>query len=139
MGNFKVEFVEGFQLKTKINNSVIKCDQPADSGGKGEFPTPAELFLASVPMCVGTYAAFFYRRENLEMTGFSIDVSYDMAEKGKRRFESIRMTINAPNIPENMRKKFESYVNSCVVGVSIHDSVSLLKIFNYASGVRSLK
>lgn len=130
MKEMKLEFVKN--LTFEVENGPVKwrCDQPVSNGGDGEYPNPSEMFIGSIAMCAATYAGFFYQRENIDMTGFTIDVTYDVVGNPKR-YGDVTLTIHSPNVPEGKRKKYEKFVESCIVGRTVAEAVNLKEEFTY--------
>jgi uncharacterized OsmC-like protein len=140
MAKFRVDYIKNMTIKTTMNDGelVFYADQPVKDGGDGKYPTPSDYFLASIPMCASTYAIFFYKRHNLDMTGHYIDVEYSVSKrkdektgKPKRVYSPIILKIYSPNVPEDLREKYETFVNKCIVANSVETTIEIQKEFIY--------
>lgn len=130
MKEMKLQFIKNMTFEVENGPMKWRCDQPKSGGGDGDYPNPSEMFIGSIGMCAATYAGFFYKREEIDMTGFSIDISYETLEKPKR-YGNVVLKIHSPHIPEEKRKKYEKFVESCIVGQTVADAVNLKEEFFY--------
>jgi uncharacterized OsmC-like protein len=121
-------------LQFNINyedNTGFLCDQPVEDGGDGEFTTPVQCFVGSIAMCAATYAGFFYKKSNLSMEGFRIEGDYDVEYSKDARIKSVTLKIFTPNVDEKNRKRYESFVNRCLIMKTVKDCMEVTKEFIY--------
>ncbi len=130
MKHMQLRFIENLTFEVENGPVTWRCDQPADNGGDGNYPNPSEMFIGSIAMCAATYAGFFYKREKIDMTGFSIEISYETVGQPKQ-YGNVVLSITSPNVPEEKRKKYEKFVDSCIVGQTVKDAVNLKEEFIY--------
>ena len=62
----EVSFPGGKRVDGKIENMIIKTDQPVEEGGGGSAPEPFNLFLMSIATCAGIYALDFCQAREIE-------------------------------------------------------------------------
>jgi putative redox protein len=55
----EITFDGGKVVSAHTKDHVIKTDQPVSSGGENIYPSPFELFLASIGTCAGIYVKSF--------------------------------------------------------------------------------
>ena len=53
---------ENKKVSAKIDNIIIRTDQPIEEGGQGTAGRPFDLFLASIGTCTGYYIKAFCER-----------------------------------------------------------------------------
>lgn len=131
MKEFKLDYIKGFQFNTKFGDFDLICDQPEDNGGNGEYPTPVPFFVASIAMCAATYAGFFYKKNKIDMKGFDIKGEYDVEYVKNARIKSIKLYIKSPGIDEKNRKRYEAFVNQCLIVNTVKECLDIEKVFVY--------
>jgi len=130
MAKIHIDRVNGFRFKATVGGFTVYSDQPEDNGGNNEDLNPTDLFVTSAGLCVATYAQFYAQKAGLDFKKFSIDIDYNV-EKGPYRVDNIIININASEVPEKDRKRFESFVEKCLVTVSISRGIVVKKQFLY--------
>ena len=97
-------FPGGARVDTEFGPYLVRMDQPPISGGLGLYPTPFEIFLASIGACAGTYVLAFCRQRNLPTGDIKIVQSWerDPVTKLVRR---IHLEIH---VPESFPAKYHS-------------------------------
>lgn len=130
MKHMKLHFIENMTFEVENGPVKWRCDQRKDEGGDGNHPNPSEMFIGSIAMCAATYARVFYKREDIDMSGFGIEISYEKLGQPKQ-YGNVVLTITSPNVPEEKRKKYEKFVDSCIVGQTVKDAVNLKEEFIY--------
>ena len=97
-------FPGGARVDTEFGPYLVRMDQPLTLGGLGLYPTPFEIFLASIGACAGTYVLAFCRQRDLPTADLRIVKSWerDPATKLVRR---IHVEIH---VPESFPVKYHS-------------------------------
>ncbi|MFA7577087.1 MAG: OsmC family protein [Candidatus Muiribacteriota bacterium] len=131
MAEFNLKNIKNMQFEFEMDGMKILCDQPVDNYGDGEYLSPVPIFVSSVAMCAATYGGFFYKKNNIPMDNFKVTGSYEAEYSKKARIKSINLKIFSPDIPEKDRKKFEAFVNQCLIVNTIKDSLEITKEFFY--------
>jgi len=79
-----VEYAGGMRFVARHRGLEVMSDEPADEGGQNTAMTPAELFVASLGMCVAVYVVGFAVRHSIAVQGLSVEVDYQIAEAPRR-------------------------------------------------------
>ena len=77
-------------VTTNIRNFELTMDQPEDSGGTDEGPTPVEYALASLGSCICTMVNMVARKMDLEVDSVKTTVEGDLDHVGVVDPEKIR-------------------------------------------------
>jgi putative redox protein len=70
----------------------IVMDARADSGGRGEAPTPKEMVLHGLAGCTGMDVAAMLEKRGLRFSDFRVEVGAVQTEEHPKVFERIRIT-----------------------------------------------
>lgn len=106
----------------------INTDAPTDNQGRGEAFSPTDLVANALGTCIITTMAIFARREGIDLTGSSLDVTKIMSSQPPRRIAriEINLTLRAsrdgdPFLPDNeTRARLETIAHTCPVAISLH-------------------
>jgi len=90
-----VDYAGGMKFVARHRGLEAVSDQPADAGGQNTAMTPAELFVASLGMCVGVYVVGFAVRHGLPVEGLSAEVDYQVADD-PRRIARMEVKVKLP-------------------------------------------
>jgi putative redox protein len=61
----EITFNGGKVVAAHTKDHIIKTDQPLNSGGENNYPSPFELYLASIGTCAGVYVKSFCDKRNI--------------------------------------------------------------------------
>jgi len=92
------------QFEVKVRGHSIIVDQPTDSGGKDEGPTPPELFVASLGTCIGVYALWFCQKHKIPYEGMKISMTWSKSPAPPARIDNIEAHITLPQGCPEMHK-----------------------------------
>ena len=71
------------------DHSVV-VDEPEESGGDDQGPSPQELLAASLASCTAITIEMYAKRKGWDVAGLAVDVRYTPAERGcPTRFELV--------------------------------------------------
>lgn len=119
-------------LTHEPSGSRIETDAPADNMGKGERFSPTDLVGAAFAGCVLTTMAIVARRDGVELTGASAEVSKEMVS-APRRIGALPLTVTLPaSLPAGYRAKLENAARTCPVHKSLHPDLKAEIAFVYA-------
>jgi putative redox protein len=71
-----VFFEGGKKVSARIDNFIIKTDQPLRAGGEESAPQPFTLFLASLATCAGIYVKGFCDQRGIEAEGITLTLAH---------------------------------------------------------------
>ena len=81
---------EKFTHDVKAGDHTITVDEPVESGGQDEGPSPQELLAAALASCTAVTMEMYAQRKGWNVDGLEIDCRYTPAERGcPTRFELI--------------------------------------------------
>lgn len=112
---FKIELGKKKEVKVFCNGFTIKTDQKTEDGGSASFPTPVELFLASIGACTGTVIKTFcdVRKINTESIKLTQEIFRNNADNS---IIKITFKLSLPSsFPEKYKKAVLKSMNSCKV------------------------
>jgi len=120
---------ESVHLKS---GKTIITDAPLDNKGKGEAFSPTDLLSTSLGCCMLTIMGIVADRDNINITGTTIDISKIMANN-PRKVEEIIVEINFPgnNYSEKEKKILENSARTCPVALSLHPELKQTINFIY--------
>ncbi|MEW6027679.1 MAG: OsmC family protein [Planctomycetota bacterium] len=115
-----IEYVGGMRFNAKVRSHTIIVDQPKESNGNDEGPTPPELFIASLGACVGVYALWFCQKQKIPYEGMNVNINWSKATTPPARIDRIDLHIALPKgCPEEHKKHLIESVEKCLVHNSI--------------------
>lgn len=117
MERISVMHVGGDRFRIYVRKHEFEVDQPAEMGGQDLAPTPTELFVASLASCVAFYAHRFMRRHDIP-DHVEVYADFDMGER-PARVAHVSLLVEAPDVPAEMKDRFQKMVEHCTVHNSI--------------------
>lgn len=119
MDDIQVTFPGGMMVDVSLKGRVIHTDQPPHSGGGGEFPSPFDLFLASIASCAGYYLLAFCRERKIDVGDAGVRMSLER-DPQRKMISGISLELILPvGFPEKYRAAVVRAVDSCSVKVHI--------------------
>ncbi len=88
-------FPGGARVDTEFGPYLVRMDQPPRAGGEGLYPTPFEIFLASIGACAGTYVLAFCRKRELPTDDLRVVQTWER-DPGTSLVRSIQLDIHVP-------------------------------------------
>jgi putative redox protein len=115
--------LENFRHDVDIRRHRLIADEPLDSGGDDEGPSPQELLAASLASCTAITMEMYARRKGWNVDGLAVDVDYTPAERGSpTRFELV-MTMPA-HLTDEQIDKLRVIANRCPVHRTLEGEVA---------------
>ena len=111
-----VDYVRGEEYEITVRGHHVRVDQPADSGGANQAPTPTELFVASLAACVAFYAGRYLTRHGFDRDGLTVASEFTMATDRPARVATIRITLHPPaGFPAERLAALTAVASHCTV------------------------
>jgi ribosomal protein S12 methylthiotransferase accessory factor len=111
----EVSFPGGKKVDGKIENMVIKTDQPVKDGGEGSAPEPFQLFLMSIATCAGIYALDFCQAREIETNDMMLTMNCELDVSGKV-YQKLSIDLRVPaEFPEKYKKAIVRTMDLCTV------------------------
>ena len=115
--------LENFRHDVDIRTHHLVADEPLDSGGDDDGPSPQELLAASLASCTAITMEMYAMRKGCNFDGLAVDVDYTPAERGcPTRFELV-MTMPA-HLSDEQIDKLRVIANRCPVHRTLEGEVS---------------
>jgi putative redox protein len=113
--DIKVILGENQKVEAHYKDFVIITDQPVQAGGDNEYPSPFDLFLASLATCAGFYVKQFCLQRDLPQEG--IKITQKMQRDSQTRMISrIDIEIKLPkSFPEKYHQSVVKAAEACTV------------------------
>jgi uncharacterized OsmC-like protein len=123
----EVAFVAGESYEALVRGHRIAVDQPADSGGNDNAPTPVELFVASLATCVAFYAGSYLTRHGYGRDNLTVSAGFAMASDHPARVCEIRVTVRVPaSVPAKHRPALRAVARHCTVHNTLISEPSIM-------------
>ena len=103
----------GLRHEVEVNGRhSIVTDEPANLGGTDLGPAPHELLAAAVASCVSTMVSLYAKRKSWDVSGLSVDVSYDNESDPKR----VEVRLHLPeSLDRDQVERLERVAETCPV------------------------
>ncbi|OEU65989.1 MAG: osmotically inducible protein OsmC [Desulfobacterales bacterium PC51MH44] len=111
----EVSFPGGKKVDGKIENMIIKTDQPIKDGGEGTAPEPFQLFLMSIATCAGIYALDFCQAREFGTKDMTLTMNCEFDSSG-RVCQKLIIDLKVPaGFPEKYKKAIVRTMDLCSV------------------------
>lgn len=115
------------------SGSTIKTDAPKDNMGEGAHFSPTDLVATALGSCMVTLMGIVGQRENLDLTGTTVNVTKEMVSSPVRRIGKLTVNINVPTkMTAEQQQKLRNAAMTCPVHKSIHPDVEMPIEFTFA-------
>src|SRR5688572_22903664 len=100
----------------------VVADEPAETGGTDEGPSPQELLAASLASCTAITMEMYADRKGWDVGEVVVDVEYEPAQRGSpTRFT---MQVQLPKeLPEDQRDRLMQIAAKCPVHRALEGEV----------------
>lgn len=113
--DIKVVLGENQKVEAHHKGFVIHTDQSKSSGGEGAYPSPFDLFLASIATCAGYYVKSFCQQRGIPEEGIQV-VQTMHRNSETRMIENIDIEIGLPeDFPEKYHQSIIKAAEACSV------------------------
>ena len=108
-------FPGGARVDTEFGPYLVRMDQLPKAGGEGLYPSPFQVFLASIGACAGTYILAFCRQRGLPTADLRI-VQTSERDPVTSHVRGIHLEIHVPpGFPEKYRSALIHAAEQCPV------------------------
>lgn len=116
----EITFEGGKVVTAHCRGHLIRTDQSENSGGKDSYPSPFELFLASMGTCAGIYVKSFCDNRNIPTENIKL-IQTTEYDKETKLPVSIKIEIQLPpGFPEKYIDSVIHVAGLCKVKKSIN-------------------
>lgn len=116
------------------SGTQILTDAPTDNNGRGEAFSPTDLVATALGSCMMTIMGIVARRDGIDLTGSTLDITKIMSAEGPRRIARIvvALTMQTPDVlSEEFRDKLERAARTCPVALSLHPDIEQVVQFEW--------
>jgi len=99
----KITYVDGVRFQVVARKHEIASDQPVENGGTDGGMTPPELLLASLGSCAAYYAAEYLRARGIPITGLTVIVTAQKAQK-PARLTDFKIGLSVPGVDDQRHR-----------------------------------
>jgi uncharacterized OsmC-like protein len=110
-----VTFPKGVRVDAHVGGFTLTTDQPIESGGGDEGPSPYALFLSSIATCAGFFAVKFCRERDIDTDGMVLSALYDRDMETKT-LKTVTIELKLPEgFPAKYQKAIIRTMDQCSV------------------------
>ena len=111
-----VDFLSGEAYEITVRGHRVRVDQPTESGGADQAPTPTELFVGALAACVAFYAGRYLTRHGFDRDGLRVRSDFVMATDRPARVAAIRIVVHPPaGFPAERSAALAAVASHCTV------------------------
>ncbi|CAH0994875.1 hypothetical protein EMA8858_00988 [Emticicia aquatica] len=114
------------------SNETIITDAPVDNNGKGEAFSPTDLAATSLGSCAMTIMGIVAKREGLDLSGTTIEITKIMSGEAPRRIAKIEVNFTMKTseiLTDEVKAKYVRAALTCPVSLSLHPDIE--QVFNF--------
>jgi putative redox protein len=113
---------EKFTHDVKAGDHTLTVDEPVESGGQDEGPSPQELLAAALASCTAVTMEMYAQRKGWDTSGLEVDVEYTPAERGcPTKFELVLKM--PPHLEEEQIERLQVIAAKCPVHRTLEGEV----------------
>jgi len=115
---------ENGSLKHEIEmgDHQLVADEPEDSGGTDEGPSPQELLAASLASCTAITIEMYAKRKGWDIGDIAVDVDYEPAQRGSPTKFTMKVLL-PKELPEEQRERLMQIAAKCPVHRTLEGEV----------------
>jgi putative redox protein len=113
---------ENFAHDLKVRQHRLTADEPEDTGGEDQGPSPQELLAASLASCTAITVEMHAKRKGWNVDGLEVDVDYTPAERGSATTFKTIMKMPA-HLSEDQVERLQVIAAKCPVHRTLEGEV----------------
>ena len=111
-----------FKHRVEMGAHWITADEPEDSGGHDEGPSPQDLLAGSLASCTAITIEMYATRKGWNIGDVAVDVDYEPAQRGSPT--KFKMKVLLPTeLPEEQRERLMQIAAKCPVHRTLEGEV----------------
>lgn len=112
-------------FKAQIRDHSFLSDMAVGDGGHDEAPSPAELLVCSLGMCIGMTINTYCTSHGYDSEDVEVSMTY-LLEDNPKRIKNITVDIALPeNFPSNRKTAILNSLKSCVIFNSLNKNTEI--------------
>jgi putative redox protein len=113
---------ENFAHDLKVRQHRLTADEPEETGGEDQGPSPQELLAASLASCTAITVEMYAKRKGWNVDGLEVDVDYTPAERGSATTFKTIMKMPA-HLSEDQVERLQVIAAKCPVHRTLEGEV----------------
>ena len=111
-----------FAHDVEMGDHHLTADEPQESGGDDEGPSPQELLAGSLASCTAITMEMYAKRKNWDIGEVVVEVDYEPAQRGSPT--KFSMEVRLPKeLPEEQRERLMQIAAKCPVHRTLEGEV----------------
>src|SRR5918998_3035630 len=111
-----------FAHDVEMGEHHLTADEPQESGGDDEGPSPQELLAGSLASCTAITMEMYAKRKNWDIGEVDVEVDYEPAQRGSPT--KFTMEVRLPKeLPEEQRARLMQIAAKCPVHRTLEGEV----------------
>ena len=111
-----------FTHRVEMGHHWITADEPEDSGGDDEGPSPQDLLAGSLASCTAITIEMYAKRKGWEIGEVVVDVDYEPAQRGSPTKFAMKVLL-PKELPEDQRERLMQIAAKCPVHRTLEGEV----------------
>jgi putative redox protein len=113
---------------------TLVTDAPKDNQGQGASFSPTDLVATALGTCMLTIMGIVAQRDNIDLSGTTVQVQKEMVTSPVRRIGKLAVTIRVPHsLTAEQQQKLRNAAMTCPVHKSLHPEVEIPIEFQFGS------
>ena len=108
----KVLLLQNKRIMAELNGKTIFTDQSTQSDGLGVYPSPFDIFKASIGCCMGYYVRSFCAKNDIPLDSVWLEI--DFVEEDIIQDVNVKIMVD-DRFPEKYTKAVINSANACKV------------------------
>jgi putative redox protein len=116
--------VQGYSHEVEVDGHHVITDEPRESGGNDEGPSPTRLLTASLASCTATTVEMYADRKGWELGAVEVEAEVTSAERGEPTRYAVDVRIPAP-LTDEQADRIKDIAGKCPVHRTLSGEVEI--------------
>lgn len=121
----KAHRVKGHHHEVEVDGHVVVVDEPTESGGTNEGPSPTRLLAASLASCTAITIGMYAERKEWDIEGLEVAVDFEGTPKAVDAAKFVVHLRYPEGMDEEMWSKLRTIAAKCPVHRSLTGTVEI--------------
>jgi putative redox protein len=111
-----------YKHRVEMRTHWITADEPEESGGGDEGPSPQDLLAGSLASCTAITIEMYASRKGWNIGDVAVDVDYEPAQRGSPTKFTMKVLL-PKELPEDQRERLMQIAAKCPVHRTLEGEV----------------
>ena len=111
-----------FKHTVEMRQHSVTADEPEQSGGTDEGPSPQDLLAGSLASCTAITIEMYAQRKGWNLGDVAVDVDYEPAQRGSPTKFAMKVML-PKELPEEQRERLMQIAAKCPVHRTLEGEV----------------